>query len=215
MRLQSRSSRRRHQGVLRLRFPHNNRRGVFEKLALALYAHNRNNAPFLYKILGSFRESDEANCLRVFYENGECFLAAIRNIAIGEVLTVSPDAITAPTFEEEAEFSNTLRLMAKIEFENAPVFTKALSFREKAAVVRPDGIDVIFSSKFDPELNKRVAKYTMDREMGITNFHVGLKRLNDEFNQKRVKDLFDLEELYAKLNEEFEDENMCVQITQT
>lgn len=89
------------------------RRGVSEKLALALYAHNRNNAPFLYKTPGIFGERDEANCLRVCYENGESFLIATRYVAVGEVLTVSPDAITVPTQKEEVDFSNTLRLMAK------------------------------------------------------------------------------------------------------
>jgi hypothetical protein len=186
------------------------RRGVSEKLALALYTHNRTNAPFLYKSLGIFGESDDANCLRVSYENGECFLAATRSIAIGEVLTVSPKAIVVPTQEEEADFSNTLRLMAKVAIADTSSFTKALSYRAKATLVRPQGSVVIVNSKFDPELDKRVAKYTMDREMGITNFHVGLKRFDDKYKQsEKDENLLDVEELYIKLNKEFEDKNVC------
>lgn len=185
------------------------RRGMSEKLALALYAHNRNNAPFLYKTLGIFGECDEANGLRVSYENGESFIAATRSISVGELLTVSPDAITVPTQKEEADFSTTLRLMANIDIANTPLFAKALSYREKASLVHPGGRVVIVNSKLDPDLDKRVAKYTMDRELGIANFHVGLSRLDKKFKEKEAdKDLLDLDELYNKLNSEFEAKNM-------
>lgn len=184
------------------------RRSVSEKLALALYDQNRNNAPFLYKTLGIFGGSDDANCLRVCYENGESFLSARRNIAIDEVLTVLPDTITVPTQEEETDFSNTLRMMTNVELENAPIFTEALSYREKAAFVRPDGCVVIVNSKFDPDLDKRVAKYTMDKELGITGFHVDMKHFVKKYSEKETKkDLLDLDELYNKLNDKFEAEN--------
>ena len=181
------------------------RRTVSEKLALALYDHNRQNAPFLYKTLGIFGRSDDANCLRVCYENGESFLSARRNIAIGEILTVLPDTITVPTQEEETDFSNTLRMMTNVELEKASLFTEALSYREKAVFVRPDGHVVIVNSKFDPDLDKRVAKYTMDKELGITGFHVDMECFGKKYNDKETKkDLLDLDELYNKLNDKFE-----------
>ena len=184
------------------------RRSVSEKLALSLYDNNRKNAPFLYKTLGIFGGSDDANCLRVCYENGESFLSARRDIAIGEILTVLPDTIIVPTQKEETDFSNTLRMMTNIQLENAPMFTEALSYREKAAFIRPDGRVVIVNSKFDPDLDKRVAKYTMDKELGITDFHIDMERFGKKYNEKETKkDLLDLDELYNKLNDKFEAEN--------
>ena len=187
------------------------RRDLSEKVALALYAHNRSNAPFLYKTIGVFGQSEEdANCLRVCYENGETFLAAAKDVDIGETLVVAPGAVTVPSQKEEADFSNTLRLMTNIDLENAALFAKALSYREKARLARPDASVVRVNSKFDPDLDKRVAKYTMDRELGITDFHVGVGRLDKKYREKEAKDssLLDLEELYDKLNNEFEaDEN--------
>ena len=183
------------------------RRDLSEKVALALYAHNRSNAPFLYKTIGVFGQSEEdANCLRVCYENGETFLAAVKDVDTGETLVVAPGAVTVPSQKEEADFSNTLRLMANIDLEDAPLFAKALSYREKATLVRPDASVVRVNSKFDPDLDKRVAKYTMDRELGITDFHVGVGRLDKKYREKEAKDssLLDLEELYDKLNNEFE-----------
>ncbi|AAK14462.1 unnamed protein product [Ectocarpus sp. 4 AP-2014] len=186
------------------------RRGLSEKVALALYAHNRSNAPFLYKTIGVFGQSEEANCLRVCYENGETFLAATRDVEIGETLMVAPGAVTVPSQKEEADFSNTLRLMTNINLEDAPLFAKALAYREKAMLVRPDARVVHVNSKFDPGLDKRVAKYTMDRELGITDFHVGVGRLDKKYRENEAKEgLLDLEELYDKLNDEFEAENMC------
>ena len=185
------------------------RRGVSEKLALALYAHNRNNAPFLYKTLGIFGQSNEANCLRVSYENGESFLSATRNIAIGEVLTMSSDAIVVPTPKQETDFSTTLRLMTNVDISKAPLFAKALSYREKASLVHPGGHVVTVNSTLDPDLNRRMSKYTMDRDLGIADFHVGMDRLDKKYkNKEKDKDLLDLEELYDKLNDEFEAENM-------
>ena len=77
------------------------RRDLSEKVALALYAHNRSNAPFLYKTIGVFGQSEEdANCLRVCYENGETFLAAAKDVDIGETLVVAPGAVTVPSQKE-------------------------------------------------------------------------------------------------------------------
>ncbi|CBN80342.1 EsV-1-36 [Ectocarpus siliculosus] len=187
------------------------RRGLSEKVALALYAHNRSNAPFLYKTIGVFGQSEvEANCLRVRYENGETFLAAVRDVDIGENLVMAPGAVTVPLQKEEADFSNTLRLMSNIDVEDAPLFAKALSFREKALLVRPDARVVHVNSKFDPGLDNRVAKYTMDRELGITDFHVGVGRLDKKYREKEATEgLLDLEELYGKLNDEFEADKIC------
>lgn len=186
------------------------KRGVSEKLALALYAHNKNNPPFLFKTIGVFEKSEGANCIRASYENGETFLTATRNIPVGEVLTVSPNSFVVPTQNEESDFSNTLRLMADIDLDDAPVFAKALSYREKAMLVRPDARVVHVNSKLDPDLDKRVAKYTMDRELGITDFHVGLDRLGKKYEEREDnKDLLDLEELYDKLNGDFEADKMC------
>lgn len=183
------------------------RRDLSEKVALALYAHNRSNAPFLYKTIGVFGQSEEdANCLRVCYENGETFLAAAKDVDIGETLVVAPGAVTVPSQKEEADFSNTLRLMTNIDLGDAALFAKALSYREKASLVRPDASVVRVNSKLDPDLDRRVAKYTMDRELGITDFHVGVGRLDKKYREKEAKDssLLDLEELYDKLNNEFE-----------
>ena len=183
------------------------RRDLSEKVALALYAHNRSNAPFMYKTIGVFGQSEEdANCLRVCYENGETFLAAAKDVDIGETLVVAPGAVTVPSQKEEADFSNTLRLMTNIDLGDAALFAKALSYREKASLVRPDASVVRVNSKLDPDLDRRVAKYTMDRELGITDFHVGVGRLDKKYREKEAKDssLLDLEELYDKLNNEFE-----------
>lgn len=177
------------------------RRGVSEKLALALYAHNRNNAPFLYKTLGVFGKSTDSNCARVSYENGESFLAATNDIATGEVMRVSADTITVPTLKEDGEYATTLRLMANIDVSNSHLFTKALSYRAKAALVRPKGRVVHVNSTLDPDLDKRMAKYTMDRDLGITEFYTGLGRLD---KKSAEDDSLELEELYNKLNDAFE-----------
>lgn len=182
------------------------RRGLSEKVALALYAHNSSNAPFLYKTIGVFGKSEQANCLRVCYENGETFLAATRDVDIGEVLTVAHGAVTVPSQKEEADFSNTLRLMTNIDLEDAPLFAKALSYREKAMLVRPDARVVHVNSKFDPDLDKRVAKYTMDRELGITDFHVGVGRLDEKYAKKESQeDALQLDEVYDELYDRFRD----------
>ena len=96
--------------------------------------------------------------------------------------------------------------MTNIDLGDAALFAKALSYREKASLVRPDASVVRVNSKLDPDLDRRVAKYTMDRELGITDFHVGVGRLDKKYREKEAKDssLLDLEELYDKLNNEFE-----------
>lgn len=49
----------------------------------------------------------------------------------------------------------------------------------------------------------------MDRELGIADFHVGIDRLEKKSRQREnQKDLLDLDELYNKLNDQFEAENM-------
>lgn len=177
------------------------RRSASERLALALYAHNRNNAPFLYKTLGVFGRSTDSNCARVSFENGESFLAATKYITTGEVLRVSADTIMVPTLKEDGEYATTLRLMSNIDVSNSHLFTKALSYRAKAAVVRPKGRVVHVNSKLDPDLEKRMSKYTMDRDLGITEFYTGLGRLD---KKSAEDDSLELEELYKKLNDAFE-----------
>lgn len=179
------------------------RRGASERLALALYAHNRTNAPFLYKTLGVFGKSADANCLRVSYQNGESFLAATKDIAIGEVLKVSDDTITVPTLKEDGDHTTTFRLMADVDVSNPHLFIKALSYRANAALVRPKGRVVHVNSKLDPELDKRMAKYTMDRDLGITEFYTELGRLDKNPGDN---DMLKVEELYNKLNDAFEAE---------
>ena len=186
------------------------RRDLSEKLALALYDKNKNNAPFLYKAIGIFDSNDKSNCVRVSYENGEVFIAASRDVQIGEVLSVSPLGITAPMIEGDNDFSTTLRLMSAIEIRTIPIFTKALSYRKNAEIVRPKGNVEIVNSKLDPGLEDRVAKYTIDRELGITDFRSNLDRLEKKHQHKeRGEDLRDLEEMFTKLNDKFEDEVNC------
>lgn len=177
------------------------RRAGSERLALALYDHNRTNAPFLYKTLGIFGKGADSNCLRVSYQNGESFLAATQDITAGEILTVSTDAITVPTPKEDNDFATTLQLMAAVDIANPHVFIKALSYRANAARVRPKGRVVHVNSKLDPGLDKRMAKYTMDRDLGITEFYTGLGRLD---KKSAEDDSLELEELYNKLNDAFE-----------
>lgn len=180
------------------------RRAVSEKVALALYAHSRTNAHFLYTMIGVLGKSEKANCLRVCYEKGETFLTATRDVEISETLMVSPGAVLFPSQTEEADVSNTLRMMTDIDLEDAPLFAKALSYRENAMLVRPYAHVVHVNSKVDPDLDKRVAKYTMDRELGITDFHVGVGRLDNKYREKEGKEgLLELGELYDKLNDEF------------
>lgn len=180
------------------------RRAASEKLALALYGHNRNKPPFLYKTLGVFGKSADSNCLRVSHENGKSFLAAAKDIAIGEVLSVRADTITVPTLKEDGDYATTLRLMASIDVFNSHLFTKALSYHAKAAVVRPKGLVVHVTSALDPNLDKRMAKYTMDRDLGITEFHTGLGRLDKKSGED---DSLELDELYNKLSDAFEAES--------
>ncbi|CAM9221030.1 unnamed protein product [Ectocarpus sp. 12 AP-2014] len=177
------------------------RRPVSERLALALYDHNRTNAPFLYKTLGIFGKSANSNCVRVSYQNGESFLAATKGIVTGEVLRVSEDNIAVPTLKEDQDFAATFQLMAAVDISKLHLFTKALSYRAKAAVVRPNGRVVHVNSKLDPDLDKRMAKYTIDRDLGITEFHAGLGRLDKKLGED---DSLELEELYNKLNDAFE-----------
>ena len=179
------------------------RRSVSEKLALALYAHNRDNPPFLYKTLGIFAKSTDSNCARVSYQNGESFLAATKHIATGEVLKVSANTIIVPTLKEDGDYATTLRLMASIDVSNSHLLTKALCYRAKASVVRPKGSVVHVNSALDPDLDKRMAKYTMDRDLGITEFYTGLGRLDKKPEQD---DMLEVEELYNKLNDAFEAE---------
>lgn len=181
------------------------RRAVSERLALALYDHNRTNAPFIYKTIGVFgKGTPDSNCLRVSYQNGESFLAASKDIATGEILTVSSDAITVPTTIEEDDFATTFRMMADVDVSNPYLFIKALSYRANAALVRPKGRVVCVNSKLDPDLDKRMAKYTMDRDLGITEFYTRLDRLDKKTGDD---DMLEVEELYSKLNDAFEAEN--------
>jgi len=182
------------------------RRSVSEKLALALYAHNRTNAPFLYKTLGIFGKGADSNCLRVAYQNGESFLVATKDVVTGQKLTVSTETITVPTREEDNDFATTLRLMADVDVSNAHLFTKALTYRDRAAVVRPKGCVVHVNSKLDPDLDKRLAKYTMDRDLGITEFYTSLGRL-DKKTGEDDNDMLEIEALYNKLNDAFESES--------
>ena len=177
------------------------RRSVSEKLALALYDHNRTNAPFLYKTLGIFAKSADSNCVRVSYQNGESFLAATKDIVAGEVLKVSADNITVPTLKEDGDYATTFRLMTTVDVSKPHLFTKALSYRAKAAGVRPKGSVVHVNSNLDPDLDKRMSKYTMDRDLGITEFYTRLGRLD---KKSADNDMLEVEELYNKLNEAFE-----------
>ncbi len=178
------------------------RRAVSEKLALALYAHNRSNPPFLYKTLGIFGKCDAPNCLRVSYQNGETFIAATKSIAVGEVLTVRSDTIIVPTPKDKGDA--VMQMMSSVAISEAPLFAKALSYRERAAAVRPEGRVIHVNGKLDADLEKRIAKYTFDRETGILDFYADVDNLHKKEGNKQ--DMLELEELYSKLNEAFEAE---------
>lgn len=180
------------------------RRRATEKLALALYAHNKVNTPFLFKTLGVFTAPDhQPNCLRVAFPNGETFLVAERSIDPGEILAMSPRSITIPTQETPDNPSATLDLLCNIDLCDAHAFTKALSYRTSARQVRPAGRVCSVNSQLDPGLEKRLAKYKIDREMGIADFHVSMNRLGrakSEADSLNVSDLFDT--LYEKFDHE-------------
>lgn len=195
------------------------KREVSEKLALSLYAKNQypknyTESKFVFKTLGIFDKSEDSNCRGVSYENGETFLAASKDIAINEVLTTTKNSITVPSFKEEKDFELTLRLMSKLDISNINEFTKALSYREKAALVRPDSKFrvVVINSGFDAGLEKRMAKYKMDREMGIATFHAGVERLSKKATRLAKKndepeDMGELEEMFNRLSDAFESRN--------
>lgn len=184
------------------------KRAVSEKLALALYHHNRTNHPFLYKTLGVFgKNSDAPNCLRVSYPNGEAFIAATTDISLGEVLTVAAETIMVPTQKEEGDLDSTLCMLSNVDIADTQLFAKALSYRAKAARVRPKGCVVHVNSEFDPGLDKRIAKYTMDKEMGFTEFYAGVGRIGKQMSKDDDHSSLEVEELYNKLNDAFESEN--------
>lgn len=194
------------------------RREVSEKLALALYAQNQSR--FIFKTLGIFDKTQNFNCRVVNYENGETFLVATKGIAVGEILTASPRTITVPSFEEEKDFETTLRLMSKLDLSDCGVFTEALSYRERAKAVRPEGRVVVVNSNFDPDLDKRMAKYKMDKELGIATFHAGVERLSKKAAEVRKKDMEskpedlerELEEVYNRLYEDFESDEVMAEV---
>lgn len=194
------------------------RREVSEKLALALY--EKNQSRFIFKTLGIFEKRSDFNCRVVDYENGETFLVAAKDIAEGEVLTASQGTMTVPDLEEEKDFETTLRLMSKLDLSDCGVFTEALSYREKAKAVRPEGRVVVINSNFDPDLDKRMAKYKMDKELGIATFHAGVERLSKRAAEVRKKDMEskpedlerELEEVYNRLYGDFESDEVMAEV---
>ncbi len=184
------------------------KRGISEKLALALYTHNRTNQPFIFKTLGIFQDkcAEIPTCLRISYDNGETFLVASRRLEGGEILTASPSSLKIPTLKQELDFATTMRFMSDVDLSQFSKFSKALSYRDKAALVRPKGRVDHVNSNLDPDLDKRLAKYLIDREMGISDFYVSLDRLSKkkQSDDDLDTDMAEMEELYEKLNKEFE-----------
>lgn len=183
------------------------KREISEKLALALYAHNRTNPPFLFKTLGIFQDLSNINCLRVSYDNGETFLVASSNLQVGDILRTSLKPMKVPSLEQELDSATTMKFMSDVDLSDVDKFTNALSYRRKAEVVRPEGRVVHVNKSFDPDLDKRLAKYQIDRKMGISDFYVKLDRLNQESDEDRGDTMLEMEEMYNKLNEEFESGN--------
>ena len=181
------------------------KREISEKLALALYAHNRTNLPFLFKTLGIFQSGISGiNCLRVSYDNGETFLVASSNLQVGDILRTSLKSLKVPSHGQELDSATTMKFLSDVDLSDVDKFTNALSYRGKAEVVRPEGRVVHVNKSFDPDLNKRLAKYRIDRKMGISDFYVKLNRLNREGRGDNNDTLLEMEELYNSLNEEFE-----------
>ena len=182
------------------------KREISEKLALALYAHNRTNPPFLFKTLGIFQSgSSGINCLRVSYDNGETFLVASSNLQVGDILRTSLKSFKVPSKEQEFDSATAMEFVSDVDLSDVDKFTNALSSRGKAEDVRPEGRVVHVNKSFDPDLDKRLAKYQIDREMGISEFYVQLGRLNREGRGDHSLDtIVEMEELYNVLNEEFE-----------
>ena len=180
------------------------KREISEKLALSLYSHNRTNPPFLFKTLGIFQDFEDAsNCLRVSYDNGETFLVASTNVQDGDTLGTSLKPIKVPNLDQELDSATTMKFMSDIDLSDIDKFTKALSYRGEALLVRPEGRVVHVNKSFDPGLDKRLVKYQIDREMGISDFYVDLDRLNQpEANSDLT--MPKVEELYNILNNEFE-----------
>lgn len=191
------------------------RREVSEKLALALYTHNKTNTPFLFKTLGVFQQKlvqKPTTCVRVSYDNGETFLVASRRLAKGEILNTSQFSVKIPTLKQESDFATTMKFVSGVDVAGMANFTKALSYRDKAALVRPKGGVVHVSHTFDPNLEKRLAKYCIDRDMGISDFYVNLDRLREkadkDSNTDQLKtDLADMDEMYDKFYESFLNNN--------
>lgn len=203
------------------------RREVSDRLALALYSqhrtqaeqHEQNNTVYIFKTLGIFDKCKYYNCDSVSYENGETFLVASKDIGIGDILTRTKSSVTIPSLEQERcqgkgleLFDLTLRLMSKFSVRDVHVFTKALSHRDNAELVRPAGSVFVIRSDLDPDLENRMAKYKMDREMGIATFHAGVERLSKkatdlsqkEKSIKKDEHLEELEEIYKRYNDAFE-----------
>lgn len=180
------------------------KREISEKLALGLYANNRTNPPFLFKTLGIFQDVSNSNCLRVSYDNGETFLVASSNLQVGDILRTSLKPTKVPSLEQELDSATTMKFMSDVDLSDVDKFTNALSYRGKAGVVRPEGRVVHVNKSFDPDLDKRLAKYQIDRKMGISDFYVKLDRLNQASEEDPSDTMLEMEEMYNKLNEEFE-----------
>ena len=184
------------------------KREISEKLALSLYSHNRTNPPFLFKTLGIFQDfQDASNCLRVSYDNGETFLVASTNTQDGDTLGTSLKPMKVPNLDQELDSATTMKFMSDVDISDVDKFTNALSYRRKALVVRPEGRVVHVNKSFDPGLDKRLTKYQIDRQMGISDFYVGLDRLNQPEGNTDLP-MQEMEQLYNKLNDEFESKNM-------
>jgi len=173
------------------------RRNVTDRLATAFMDTCKN--PFLFKALGGFSESGDFNCLRVSFLNGETFLVTTRDVKEGEVLVSSPMDIKVPHINDDLE--TQFEAIDQTLVEDIEWYNLALESREYALKVRPDANVRVVSGDIDKDLEERIKKYGIEREMGFTGIRERIIEMETEDQGESNEDENMLEMMEEKYNE--------------
>lgn len=179
-------------------FANNFRRNVTDRLATALMDCNDN--PFLFKALGAFTRSDEFNCLRVSFLNGETYLVTTTDLEEGDVLVVSSKNIVVPI--PNATFEKQMEAMNQTLAEDISWFSMALPTREEALDLRPDAQVRVVNGDLDSGLEERIRKYAVEREMGFTDIRERIVDMRSDESTDDTEMLQKMEDKYNELMEE-------------
>ncbi len=183
-------------------FRTNFKRQKTDKLAASLM--DTCEKPFIFKALGLFSKSNNYNCLRVSFINGETYLLATQDINDGDVLITSNDTIFVPQINDD--LGKQIQAMNMVDLKDMELYTQVLSTREDALVVRPKYDVEIVKQGMDKGLEERVMEYSIEREMGFLEIREAVIKPSEP--KETDEELLErMETMYDGLMKQFYDDN--------